>query len=95
MPETIVEVHSISSAHGWYVRSSGHEQLDEFSSAEALEDLVFHDPVLCFALVSVIDPDYLDLGSNKRVIAITKSMDHIVGEVIADCHTDLMFIRSK
>ena len=63
MSDTIIEVHSLSSADGWY--------FEDFA-ALSMADL---KAVVSFALVTSFDPDYPSLGLNKIVLPL--SLDQV------------------
>lgn len=68
MADCIVEVHSISSAAGWY--------LQDYTAA-SLADL---KAVTCFALVSSFDGDYPSLGNSRKIVPL--SIDDMNEELI-------------
>lgn len=79
MSEVVIEIHTISSANGWY--------FSEFGGIE---------PVLCFALVSILDTDHPTISPAKQVIALDK--DHfgdILGMTVEEKHTDIEFRELK
>lgn len=80
MTQTITDVHSISSAGGWFFTNLG---------AQAWTDLV---PVACFALVSVVSENHLVLGPNKIVVPLaadTMATD-LIGTNVSDDMRSIM-----
>ena len=83
MTEVVVDIHSITSASGWY-----------FSAAktEVGQILGATEPVLCLALVSVMDTSHPTLAPTKRVIALDhEHYGDILGMAVEDRHTNIEF----
>ena len=55
MSDIIVDVHNICSASGFYFQN----------------DSLDYVPVVCFALVSLFDPDHPALGTRKAVVGLS------------------------
>ena len=81
MDEIIIELHSITSASGWYFDGN----------RSRIAELPDYEPVVCFALVSTHNSKYPTLAPTKRMIAIdTDSMDDIIGKHVVSKHTNLI-----
>lgn len=83
MPEIITEVHTITSALGWYFNAGNSEVARILGNTE---------PVLCFALLSSINTDYPSLAPTRKIIALDENqMDDLVGSALGPRHTDIAF----
>ena len=83
MTEVVVDIHSIASASGWYFSAE---------NTEIGQVLGATDPVLCLALVSIMDTNHPSLAPSKRVIAIDhEHYGDILGMSVESRHTSIEF----
>jgi hypothetical protein len=82
MPEKILEIHSISSADGWYV------------DTVYAGDLSDCEPVCVFVLVTLLDTKY-DL-IEKKVVPFTKENFAMlkIGEIYDEKHNEIIHKRN-
>lgn len=71
MGKFVVDVHSITAAHGWVYTDYGLEE-----------------PVMCLALVTVIDNGMSFIEPQKMVIAIGRDDAELIGMEISERHTN-------
>lgn len=68
MAETIVEIHQIIAAHGWHFYNKA-------------PDKAMFEPILCFALVSVMTLEQPEFGPQKKIIGIS-ALDYDIQQLL-------------
>ncbi|MGH2340067.1 hypothetical protein ACRC7T_01120 [Segnochrobactraceae bacterium EtOH-i3] len=68
MAETVLEIHQIIPAHGWHFYNK-------------MPDTSFFEPILCFALVSVLLTEQAEFGPQKKIIGIS-ALDYDIQQLV-------------